>query len=294
MLKSQDTNTEPQTPSLGKARVTPQELSQALAAIETRKQAEASRLAETIPLEDAVSELHLDSTPEEIWAEVQAQREKQTAVQNQSFAEADAARREQLRQVQANTPPRPQSLRVTPLRIQLPGLMQPSSRQRFWLRPFIPLLVVGAMFGTGVLPHFWSHLTASSVSVTRPLAQIPAGQEVFADNTALAQLSEGKPLTQITVNENQSDNRWTLVKMGSHVYLRGYIANTDSLQTLRGQALNVFNDDNSGELNHVKTSNITLRVDNVPLQKSGGDDDFSEVTVPNFQPDPMTALNPGR
>jgi len=61
-------------------RVTPQELTRALAAIETKKEEAARRqeeeersVAGTITLGEAVEELGLESTPEEIWAEVQAQ-----------------------------------------------------------------------------------------------------------------------------------------------------------------------------------------------------------------------------
>ena len=115
---------------------------------------------------------------------------------------------------------------------------------------------------------------------------------MYADNTALIQISEGKPPAQITVDGNQNDNRWGLIKIGGHVYLRGYIASTNSLAPLQGKSLNVYNDDNSGELDGQETSNITLRVDNVPLQKSGGEDNYSEVTLPNFQPDPLTTLIP--
>ncbi len=82
--------------------------------------------------------------------------------------------------------------------------------------------------------------------------------------------------------------------MRGHVYLHGFIAATDSLAPLTGKALNVYNDDNSGELTGERTSNITLRVDNMPLQKSGGDDSFSSITVPNFQPDSFTTLTPWR
>ena len=75
---SQDAVPEPPI-SVSQARVTPDELSSALAAIEARRQAEAAHLAGTIPIDQAVSELHLDSTSDEIWAEVQAQRTKASA-----------------------------------------------------------------------------------------------------------------------------------------------------------------------------------------------------------------------
>jgi hypothetical protein len=34
-----------------------------------------------------------------------------------------------------------------------------------------------------------------------------------------------------------------------------------------------------------------VRVDKTAMQKSGGDSDYSEVTLPNFQPDPFTTLD---
>ena len=30
------------------------------------------------------------------------------------------------------------------------------------------------------------------------------------------------------------------------------------------------------------------------MQKSGGDDDYSEITIPNFQPDSLTTLDAGQ
>lgn len=254
------------------ARVTPEELSRALAAIEARRQAEASRLAGTIPIDQAVSELHLDSTSDEIWAEVQAQRDK-----------AEAARREQRRQDKAAKKAQAAQQQVVTPRARRP---------RRWVRFIAPLLVFGVLFHNGLIPHFGGHHAPIAAPILRPLAQVPDGQEVYGDNAALAQVSAGKPLAQIKVDTIPNDNLWRMVKIGGHVYLRGYIARTDSLQPLRGNALHVYNDDNSGELEGERTSNITLRVDKIPLQKSGGDDGYSEITVPDFQPDTLTNLSP--
>lgn len=55
-------------------RVKAEELAQALAAIELRRQEEARRLEGTVVIGDAVQELQLDVTPDELLAEVQAQR----------------------------------------------------------------------------------------------------------------------------------------------------------------------------------------------------------------------------
>jgi len=286
MLKSQDAANEQTTSPAGQARVTPEELNKALAAIEARKQAEASRLAGTIPLQEAVSDLHLDSTPEEIWAEVQSQRVTAAAPEPQSFAEADAARREHLRRTQV-MPPATQHWPFLRLNIRLNA--RPKKR---WISILTPILLIWVFVQSGIIPKYHFHAPTSTTSVMRSLAQVPDGQEVYADNTALIQASEGKPLAQISVSEDQGDNRWAIEKIAGHLYLRGYIAQTDTLSSLQGKEVNIYNDDNSGELDGEKTSNITLRIDKIPLQKSGGDDDYSEVTVPDFRADPLTTLSP--
>ena len=279
MLQNEQTTEQQPTPT-GQNRVTPDELNRALAIIEARKQAEAQRLAGTIPLEEAISQLHLDATSDEIWSEVEAQRNKHSAEEARTFAEADEARRARLGTAPTSQPP-----------LQTRRFTQPNAHRG---RPRVFTFVVAAsvLFSTGIINHFRHH--SHTAPVLRPLGQMPDGQEAYASDSALIQISEGKPAAQVTVSENAASNHWRLVKLGGHVYLRGYIASADSLQPLRGKALNVYNDDNAGELEGERTSNVTLRVDKTPLQKSGGDDGYSEITVPNFQPDPLTTLSPWR
>lgn len=269
MLKHQEETRSDAPVSAPQARVTPEELSAALAAIEARKQAEASRLAGTIPIEQAISELHLDSSPEELWTEVQASRAKAEATRQKQAQQAAAAQ-------WVIAPSRPK-------------------RRRRGLRIFLPLLGIWTVFHFGIVPQIFSHhRPAIRQGQMAPLSQISDGTEVYADSAALVQISEGKPLTQIVVDKAQGENTWTVFKRGGHVYLRGYIVETPSLKALGGKPLNIFSSDNSGDLENAKTSAITLRVDGVSLQSSGGNDDYSEVTLPSFQPDPLTTLTPWR
>jgi len=277
MLKNQDAVPEPQISvspaSVSQARVTPDELTQALAAIEAREQAEASRLAGTIAIDQAVSDLHLDSTSDEIWAEVQDQRAKAAA-----------------RQV---GPPQMQAK---------PRLIAPlTKRFRGWpvlIAPAIALWVVFSAVISGNHHQALSTTTQPAIStaapILRPLAVETEGRGVYADDTALVQLSEDKPLSQVIISGNPSGNRWKLFRYKGHVYLRGYVPSADTLQELQGKPLNIYNDDDSGELDGERTSNITLRVDGTPLQKSGGNSRYLGITVLNFQPDPQTTLTPGR
>ncbi len=283
-----------QAPS-GALRVTPDELSQALAAIESRKQAEAAHLAGTIPIDQAVSDLHLDSTSDEIWAEVQAQRAKAAAAQ-------EAKQRGSEQQQEAKPQKGALPFQVTPAPLLRLQSGKSGVRPRGWRRLIAPVLVIGVLMGTGVIPHsFTPHGFSPSLltkghsptaaPVLKPLSAFPDGKEVYADDAALIQISEGKPAAQVIVSQNPSGSRWTLVKTSGHVYLRGYIAETDSLKSLAGKALNIYNDNNSGELDGESVSEVTLPVDNVPLEKSGGNEDYSEVTVLNFQPNSSTTLN---
>lgn len=263
MLKNQDAVPEPPL-TVSQMRVTPDELTHALAAIEARRQADAG----TIPLDQAVSELHLDSTSDEIWAEVQAQRAKAAAPK--------AAPQEKPQQAQ------PFSAAVPVVRV----------RPRGWRRLLAPVLVLGVLMSTGIIPHPWGHShTAAVAPILRPLAAVPNGIEVYADDAALAEIAAGKPLSQVLISGTLGHNGWRLVKIGGHVYLRGNIASADSLEALQGKALNVYNDNNSGELFGESVSTITVRVDGAGLQKSGGDSDYSEVTLPKFQPDSFTTLD---
>jgi len=301
MLRNQESEQPYPSPSSqapsGATRVTPDELPQALAAIESRKQAEAAHLAGTIPIDQAVSDLHLDSTSDEIWAEVRALRAKAAAAQE--------AKQREPEQQEAKPQEGALPFQVTPA----PLIRLPSGklgvRPRGWRRLIAPVLVIGVLMGAGIIPHsFTPHGFSPSLltkehspiaaPVLKPFSAFPDGKEVYADDAALIQISEGKPAAQVMVSQNPSGSRWTLVKTSGHVYLRGYIAETDSLKPLAGKAFNVYNDDNSGELSGESTSNITLRVDDIPLQKSSGNGDFSGITVPNFQSDPLTTLTPGR
>lgn len=285
MLRQQTEETA--SPLAEQERVTPEELSRALASIETYRQAEAARLAGTIPIDQAVSELHLDSTSGEIWAEVQAQRAKAVAAQHEQEQQEQASQetREERRAARRAARHEPAAQRRS---------VAPRARgRRGWTRFLVPTVVVWVLVQNGVIPRLWHHISVPvSAPILQSLAQVPDGREVYADDSALVQISEGKPQAQVIVSTNASGNRWAMVKIGAHVYLRGYTASAVSLQSLKGKALNVYNDNDVGELEGARTTSITLRVDKTPLQKSGGDNGFSEVTIPNFQPDPLTTLSP--
>ena len=62
------------TPAPGQYQVTPQELAQAIVAVETRQRTNAPMRPQTSTLEDTIRQLELTVTPEEILTELHAQR----------------------------------------------------------------------------------------------------------------------------------------------------------------------------------------------------------------------------
>ena len=71
---SQQDGTQEPTLNAAQERVTPDELAKAVAAMEARRDAETRHQTNTIPLGEAVRQLGLDATPEELLSEVRHQR----------------------------------------------------------------------------------------------------------------------------------------------------------------------------------------------------------------------------
>ena len=188
----------------------------------------------------------------------------------------------------------------------------PRSRRGSRRRFFTPLPIFTGTFllvFTGNLiwiavSHF-RHSGSHAAPIWRPLSAEPDGKILYADsldNEAVWEITEGKPASQIIISENDVGSRWTLFKMAGHVYLRGYIAKPDSvysaspdpLRSLQGHTLEVYSDSSLSGLGGTvwgeSTSKITLRIDKYGVS-SDDDDLYSEVTVPNFQPDSHTTLN---
>lgn len=75
-MLNHDQSSEEEIP-ISQRRITPDELKRSLAALDARAQAEQQHLAETLPIGQAVDDLSLEYTPEEIWEEVAQQRAAQ-------------------------------------------------------------------------------------------------------------------------------------------------------------------------------------------------------------------------
>ncbi len=185
--------------------MTPQELTQAMAAIEARRDADQMHVAETIPLGEAVQQLGLEMTPEELLAEINAQR---TAAQ---------------------TPP------------QLAARTQTRSlRSRLKTAVIAVSLAANLILGFTVLARY-EHQNAAPPApppAAQPLAANVAGDlnlsniapdtTFYATHDALYQMSHGDKWLEIPIAQAQDLTRngsaqWAIVKRaGDKVEVRGW------------------------------------------------------------------------
>lgn len=194
MLKHEDSPEMPLQPA-AQVRVTPQELAEALARLEARQ----GEREGTIPLGDAVQELGLSATPEELLREVEAGRARHQAS------------RPRTRLAKAG---RTAAAALACGLLLLVGL--------FAFRSEAPAPSVAVAVSAPVTPSAAPITTPPNLLVRQPdhkmvlLSEVADGQPVFCD---LAATDTGAKLADFA----PGDGHWTLIKHGGKVYVRGWI-----------------------------------------------------------------------
>ncbi len=193
MLKHEDSPEMPSWPA-AQVRVTPQELAEALARLEARQ----GEREGTIPLGDAVQELGLSATPEELLREIEAGRATSPARRLPS---------RRLLRLQA-------SLAAVLLLGGLWGYFLPHAAPP--TPPSVPVTAPPAP------PQASSITIPANLLVRQPdqkmvlLSEVADGQPVFCD---LAGTDTGAKLADFA----PGGGHWTLIKHGDKVYVRGWI-----------------------------------------------------------------------
>jgi len=314
MLRQEDPHPIPDTLSAAQTRVTPEELAHAIASLEARR-LDAERVqAGTIPIGEAVRELNLDATPEEVLAEVRAQRAAQSASPPSS----------QHAQTHAPTPPTPPLASVPPLHQTVtsalhqaavaaaPGLKQaalaasPALKQgmdalsqhakkskpdkRGWHKQ--SSLAVGIFFAflglsqTGLLTGHHNHVSVQVAPQVRYLSTVPDGQEVHTDTATVLSIAQGaNPQTIAVLNGVQRGNTWTLVRHDKHWYVH---ANALESATVGTGPLKIYNQHNAGVLEGEREQDVTIRLDNSTLVDTSAGDNWSEIDLGQVHPDTYT------
>ena len=238
MLKHENAS-QTQLPNAAQVRVTPEELAAAVTALQIRKEGQSG----TIAIGDAVEELGLDVTPEEVLAEVQARRQaapkKKRQLRGQSFVLALGIAGVLLGlAVDSNVLTQAQSIQLVP------------GTEPYHLEPRTLALA-----------------PVSSKPLIMTLAEAPDGKTVYCSPHAIyvAAMSRNTQETQPEIREPVTEMNWPVVKYGKELYVRGWIRSPLSKAAAKLSEVEVFNKPSVPQLG-ATPQQITLKLD---LQTSG-------------------------
>lgn len=239
-------------------RVTTKELADAMASLQARKEAAARRMEGSIPLGEAIQELQLDATPEELLAEVQAMRARV-----------------------------PQSTR----RMGLAALIPPSLALLG-----VGLFMLRGNVQRSNAPEMPAAVTVSAPAPATLAVSAPADTLVQDKNGAtptlrtLGEVENGRPVlcalsqteSSVTfVNFSNPALAWTLIKHDGQVYVRGWMANMSRQAMAKGD-VTIFPDKAHLSAGSAPIA-VTLRLDRLRCLPGHGDD--MSIVARAVQPD---------
>ncbi len=286
--------------SAGPVRVTADEFTAALKAIEARRAAAANEAAGTVEVESMLRELHIDATPEDVVWEVEAMRAAKAA---KDKAAADAKERADqvvfaakngwsalktaVQESTASTATQP--VMVAPVYYQ-------QRRQRVglagWLC-FAAMLAIAPVMVVVTADAHNHHLTTTDTAkpVATHLSGITDGDDFYASAGSVKQIMEsGGKITaadrDLPILTADVENVWELADHGGVIYLRGYTL-PGSEQRFPIETVNVYNDDNSGELyrNHDESVTVSLAGAKLAAPPLMAGSDYSMLAMENVHPD---------
>ncbi len=237
MLKHQDiSQAQPQmpSPSAAKVRVTPEELAAAITALQIRKEGQPG----TIAIGEAVEELGLDVTPEEVLAEVQAWQQ----------ATPQRARRQRGRSFVLALGIAGVLLGFT---INTGILTQPQANQ-----------IVAGTEPFQVEPHLLALTPASPQPMVTTLAEAPEDKTLYCSpyDIEVAAMSRNAQEAQRYISQPITEMNWPVVKRGKNIYLRGWIRLPLSKAAAKLSDLEVFNKPSVPQLG-MTPQQVTLKLD---------------------------------
>ncbi len=238
MLKHED-NPQTQPPPAAQVRVTPEELAAAVTALQIRKEGQPG----TIAIGDAVDELGLDVTPEEVLAEVQARR-KATPKEER----------------------RPRGQRFV-LALGIAGILLGVGINSGILTQAQSSQLVPGTEPYHLEPRTLALAPVSSKPVIMTLAEAPDGKTVYCSPHAIyvAAMSRNTQETQPEIRGPVTEMNWPVVKYGKELYVRGWIRSPLSKAAAKLLEVEVFNKPSVLQLG-ATPQQITLKLD---LQTSG-------------------------
>ncbi len=238
MLKHED-NPQIQTQPAANVRVTPEELAAAVTALQIRKEGQPG----TIAIGDAVEELGLDVTPEEVLAEVQAKQQarpsKKRLLRAQRFV----------------------------LAIGIAGVLLGTG-----IYSGVQTQAQSGQLIPGTEPyHVEPHILALDRAFLKPvvttLAEAPDGKTLYCSPHAIdvAAMSRNTQESQPEISQSVTEMNWPVVKYGKDLYVRGWIRVPLSKEAAKLSDVEVFNKPSLPQLG-AAPQEVTFKLD---LQTSG-------------------------
>ncbi len=255
MLLHETRTSEMQESDAAHARVTPEELAQAAAALEIRQLAEQQQRAQTISLGEATKELGLASTPEELLAEVESERARLRDVQREQ-SQARSKRR-----LLAGTGTVASLAVISVLGLSVLHLRQ---QLRDALRP-LPSLPIQTLASVpdNVLVH-------CDLATLDKLATGTAASDVFVD---------ARPETSETSRNGAFNHEWALIKAKGKVSIQAWATAEDALNVANQQTASIF----SNRPTWLPTSNmVSVRL---PVDR------FDKARIPDYTPHGQTVTD---
>jgi hypothetical protein len=240
--------------SAAQYRVSAQELSHVVGIIQARKEAEARQRANTVALGDAVDQLGLEMTPEELLAEIQADRTRRSG----------SARPKR----QSNTQRR--TFATFAICAGLAGMMVSSIhvhnlRREMWESRNSPLFPPRDFVfeGTPAAPEAVEVTevpsqvmsTPAVVDVApaevqfRPFSQFGENDLAACDLDSLREMANGKSASEVLAQPNiENDKLWTLVKQNGDVLVYAYGTPDELAAAINGHPAHLYASQHEGLL----------------------------------------------
>lgn len=258
MLKHEDN---PQTPApppsqpAAEVRVTPEELAAAITRLEAKKDAHQRQADSTVAIGDVVEQLGLDATPEEVLAEVEAERTRQTIPQHKRLSPSRRLRI--LTAIGAALV----GFSIWEISPYLAGNTIPSNPTQTTINsPFVP---------TAIEPN--RILVNPDLLVGDASGKLVLLSEVGNNQSVHCTYNNGR-FQQYS--PNSASTIWTLIKLDGRLYVRGWLPKM-SPKVLQSEGADV-----SAVKGNEFTVPITLPLRGVSvLEGAGGDAEFHALNI---------------
>ncbi len=229
--------------SAAQYRVSAQELSHVVSILQARKEAEARQRANTVALGEAVEQLGLDMTPDELLAEIQSDRARRSG----------GSRPNRQNNAQRHT------FATFAICAGLAGMMVCSIHahrlnRAMWENRHSPFSAYSISPADRIpMTETTPDIAPPVVEVTttapfRPFAQFEDNERADCDFQSLRDLANGKSGAEVLVQPNGTgeDKLWTVVKHDGEVLVFAYATLDETAKAMNGHAAHVYASEQEG------------------------------------------------